>query len=88
MSPAGRVHIFICTAIRVVCLHFNCPDSSQQALRVILSRIHPYVTLHAWVRGNVRRVSLERTQYDSRDMHEFRLRWLDALIAEFEAKGD
>lgn len=87
-SPQGDNYIFICITAAVVGNCFDCPVSADRAKETVMQRIAPHYSLNSWVRANVRGVSRKITALDSSVMREFRLRWLDALIAEFEAKGD
>ena len=65
------------------------PAPYNRAKKIIQKRIHPEYDLDNWVRKNVK--GSWRTLNKIRgpeQMQAYRHRWLDALIIEFETKGD
>jgi len=68
---------YICHALE----HSRHPGFAA-ARAVILERISPWSSLETWVMTNV------VEDFTLGDMQAYRHRWLDALITEFENKGD
>ena len=79
---------FICHAISRV---RGCKDSDRRhAKEIVMGRLYPFGNAMTWVRSNLY-LDHEKHQdfYAAKDLHrEWRILWLDNLIAEFEAKGD
>lgn len=60
-----------------------------RAMKIIQERIHPHCDLDNWVRKNVKGSWKTLNKINSSEqLQAYRHRWLDALIQEFEAKGD
>lgn len=57
----------------------------KTAIKVITDRMGDTNSLETWLRQNH---GIETWMYEAAQMQAYRHRWLDALIAEFEAKGD
>lgn len=77
----SRREVFICHA-----LCRSRKDSDRKAGREIMQRLRPHGTYGEWLRVN--HPKLYRSGEYSADMSAPRIVWLDALIAEFEARGD
>lgn len=61
----------------------------NRAKKIIQQRIHPEMSLDDWVRKNVKGSWRTLNKHNSLEqMQAYRHRWLDALIKEYEAKGD
>ena len=61
----------------------------NRAKKIIQQRIHPEMALEDWVLKNVKGSWRTLNRSDScKQMQAYRHRWLDALIKEYEAKGD
>jgi hypothetical protein len=56
----------------------------KTAIKVITDRIGSDAPLESWLTAN----GIEYWKQEPAQMRAYRHRWLDALIAEFEAKGD
>ena len=77
---------FICTAITKASFSVEISyDDADRAMAVIHDRLDGKFTIEEWVYVNV--LGGNRVQFNSLNSEvfkEYRLRWLDALIAEFE----
>ena len=86
------VEIYICHAIEEVAEHNAHQSYYMQythAKRLIQFRIAPHYDLENWVRANVKGAhKVLNKAGGAKQMQAYRHRWLDALIEEFEAKGD
>lgn len=83
---------YICHAIEDVAVH-NAHQSYYmqytRAKRIIQQRIAPHYDLENWVRANVRgSYKVLNKAGGAKQLQAYRQRWLDALIEEFESKGD
>lgn len=90
---------YICHAIEEVAwVHGIQPSNAhydrlfapyQRAKKIIQQRIHPHYDLENWVRSNVKDSwrTLNKIK-GTEQMQAYRHRWLDALIKEYETKGD
>lgn len=57
--------------------------------KIIQQRIQPHMCLETWVRHNVKGSWRTLNKINSSEqMQAYRHRWLDALIKEYETKGD
>ena len=56
----------------------------KTAIKVITDRIGSDAPLETWLEGR----GINCWRYEADQMEAYRHRWLDALISEFEAKGD
>ena len=56
----------------------------KTAIKVITDRIGSDAPLESWMIAN----DIPYWRYENDQMRAYRQRWLDALIAEFESKGD
>jgi len=61
----------------------------ERAKRLIHFRIAPHYDLESWVRSNVKGShKVLNKASGTKQLQAYRHRWLDALIEEFESKGD
>jgi hypothetical protein len=75
---------FICYAIIFANPKYNAMKKAD--LRVTInSRLAPYHCLERWLIG---RANVAPVDLTDENVQAYRHRWLDALIAEYEAKGD
>ena len=94
LQPIGRAK-FICHALaeaaytRDVCsadfdwhaIYTTRKSGFKTAIKAITDRMGSDVPLEFWLAGR-------GIDYEPKQIEAYRHRWLDALIAEFEAKGD
>ena len=66
----------------------DIPKSYRKAIQIIDDRLHPESTIPNWLESNGVPVYTMPYQQRMRDVQDYRRRWLESLIAEFEAKGD
>lgn len=88
MEAAPQYSHWICYAIHDALPH----RKAQKCVGIIMDRLHPRPFLGAWLQANITNFDQVVRQMNAMEfvakLNETRLRWLDALIAEFEAKGD
>ncbi len=87
-EPLGK-NRFICHAIRDA---FGWGDRAQRAINIIMSRLVKYAAVECWLKmehniSNPGNGNVGYLEY-VRKVQDVRRRWLDSLIAEYEAKGD
>lgn len=64
-------------------------DEKSIAKKIIMERIKPWGTADNWIATKIGKAYDEQWWRGSRrDRRKWKLRWLDKLIAEFEAKGN
>jgi len=80
-SIASGLDRFICIALKHTQGSVRDRDRAKQ---VITTRMRGSGTLESWLEG----VGIPAHAQSSLKMQAYRLRWLDALIEEFETKGD
>lgn len=80
-------HFFVCHAVRgaVPIGHSKDYPRAAQVLKRIEAALKPHDTVSTWLRHK-HKVPTEAMTTEA--MHDYRQRWLDALIAEYEAKED
>ena len=84
---------FVCFAIKEAARELNIPGIGFLLVADIEKRIAPYNTVSSWLIETAKVKSAEVFTYayaekDFRLLREYRLRWIDDMIATLEAGGD
>lgn len=83
-STCGCLHMGICHSIELAVRGLRQDRIARALIARVQVSINPYSWVHTWLVVNEH----ARTTPSAYAITQYRLRWLEALAAEYEAKGD